>query len=156
MSESPGFHERDFSAVSREYRQSLEGNGPHGVQLPRKKAPGENFTLIQVIIAVIVLHTEPENQTDPVPEAFSQGIIAQERRDSIAALLDGENQTVPNPVDAQKPVAWGNKKRFLVGQGPELLADGTAEKIIEAGIAQRQIIRHAYAVFFRKGPDQRP
>ena len=150
-----GPEEGVFPAVLRENRPGMKGDGADGVQLARQKDVGALHAAVKVAVAVVVVHAQAEDQTQPVPKWRRQPCAAKQRGDGVPALLDRQNRVVTDGPNAESAVAGGNQRSLVRRQGAQLRANAAGEAVVEAGVGLRLVGGKVDPGLAQEGTDQR-
>ena len=83
--------------------------GADGVQLTGQEDVTSLGAVVDIAIAVVIVHTQAEHKAYAVPVRFCDGIAAQQVGYRVPALLDGHDQSVTDTVGRQASVTGGDQ-----------------------------------------------
>ena len=111
--------------------------------------------VVDIAIAVVIVHTQAEHKAYAVPVRFCDGIAAQQVGYRVPALLDWHDQSVTDTVGRQASVTGGDQGTGIVRNGAHLRTDASGEAIIEAAVACCRIFVEVNVIFPDKATDER-
>ena len=129
----------------------LQRNGIDSVELPGNVPVSGSLSGVDVAIAVVVVHTEPEYQAISSAVVTGEGSILQQVSHAVVGILYRENAPGGDAVDGELAVAGADE---VVGghiHGPQLWADLPGEKLVVGAELSLPELGHINGIFADKG-----